>query len=145
MCDFDSIKQYFGLDAPKAGNKEESFKQACQNLKSKLPNAKTIAMTFRESSPSGGDLYSGALFHGNQAVFSKTFSLSEVIDRIGSGDAFMGGLIYSLTLKWEAARVVQFATACGVLKHSMPGDFAILKKEEVESFLTQEIRGRIIR
>jgi 2-dehydro-3-deoxygluconokinase len=57
----------------------------------------------------------------------------------------MGGLIYSLMMKWESSRAVQFAAACGVLKHSMPGDFTTLKKEEVETFLNQEIRGRIIR
>jgi 2-dehydro-3-deoxygluconokinase len=144
LCDFDAVKLYLGLEQVKTGNKEEAFKQSCPAIKSKLPSAKTIAMTFRENSASGMDLYSGAVFQNNQAHFSKTFSLGEIIDRIGSGDAFMGGLIYALMQGWEAQRVAQFAAACGVLKHSMPGDFTILKKEEVESFLNQEIRGRII-
>lgn len=145
LCDFDAVKLYLGIEQVKAGNKEEAFKQTCSALKAKLPNAKTIAMTFRETSASGMDLYSGAVFQNNQAQFSKTFSLGQIIDRIGSGDAFMGGLIYALMQGWEAQRVAQFAAACGVLKHSLPGDFTILSKEEVESFLNQEIRGRIIR
>ena len=145
MCDFDALKLYLGIEQPKIGNKEEAFKQGCPIIKSKLPNAKTIAMTFRETSASGMDLYSSAIFKDNQAQFSKTFALGEIVDRIGSGDAFMGGLIYALMQGWETQRVAQFAAACGVLKHSMPGDFTILRKEEVDLFLNAEIRGRIIR
>ena len=145
LCDFDAAKLYLTLEQSKTGNKEEAFKQYCIAIKSKLPQAKTIAMTFRETSASGTDLYSAAVFQNNQAQFSKTFSLGEIVDRIGSGDAFMGGLIYALMQGWETQRVAQFAAACGVLKHSMPGDFTILRKEEVELFLNAEIRGRIIR
>jgi 2-dehydro-3-deoxygluconokinase len=67
MCDFDSIKQYLSLDQAKAANKEEGFKLTCQALKSKLPNAKTIAMTFRETAMSGVDLYSGAVYQNNRS------------------------------------------------------------------------------
>lgn len=145
LCDFDAVKLYLGIEPPKISNREEAFKQSCISIKSKLPNAKTIAMTFRETSASGMDLYSSAVFQNNQAQFSKTFALGEIVDRIGSGDAFMSGLIYALMQGWETQRVAQFAAACGVLKHSMPGDFTILRKEEVDLFLNQEIRGRIIR
>lgn len=145
MCDVDSVKLYLGIESPKISNKEEVFKLCCSSIKSKLSNAQTIAMTFRETSASGIDLYSSAVFQKGQAQFSKTFGLGEIVDRIGSGDAFMGGLIFALMQGWETQRVAQFAAACGVLKHSMPGDFTITNKDEVEMFLNQEIRGRIIR
>jgi 2-dehydro-3-deoxygluconokinase len=144
-CDFDSLKLYFDIEVPKAPTKEDAFKQGCDSIRKKLPNVKAIAMSFRETTHTGSDLYTGAVNVNGSTSFSKAYTLGQIVDRIGSGDAFTGGLIYALSMKWEPSRVVQYATACGVLKHSMPGDFTILKKEEIESFLNQEIRGKIIR
>ena len=145
ICDFDSLKLYLDIDAPKAPSKEEAFKQSCDSIRKKLPNIKSIAMSFRETTHSGSDIYTGAVQTSGSTSFSKAYPLGQVIDRIGSGDAFTAGLIYALSMKWEAQRVVQYATACGVLKHSMPGDFTILKKEEIEEFLNESVRGRIVR
>ena len=102
-------------------------------------------MSFRETTHTGSDLYTGAVVSDGSLAFSKAYPLGTVVDRIGSGDAFTGGLIYALTLKWEPQRVVQYATACGVLKHSLPGDFTILRREEIEEFLNDGARGRIVR
>jgi 2-dehydro-3-deoxygluconokinase len=103
-------------------------------------------MSFRKTGESGGHEYSACLAHGPNSYFSNAADLGTIVDRIGSGDAFTAGLIFGLLQGFEPGRLINFATACGALKHTVPGDIANISRLEIESFLQgQGRRGTIIR
>ena len=68
-----------------------------------------------------------------------------ITDQIGSGDAFTARMLYGVINKHEPQKIIEFATACGALKQSIVGDWAIITKEEIEQFLQSGSSGRIIR
>ena len=92
----------------------------------------------------GNNLYSARMFDGEQIHHSKVYQTSNV-DRIGTGDAFAAGLIYSFLNRRSHAESLEFATAAAVLKHTVPGDFALLTTEEIEDLATGRSTGRIRR
>ena len=68
-----------------------------------------------------------------------------VVDRIGGGDAFAGGLIYALLENWKVERAVEFAVAAGCLKHSVPGDLGHMSRDEVFTLMREANAGRVQR
>ena len=142
--DIDTIEIYFGIKESK-GSSEEKFRFCAAELKKKLPVMKTLAMSFRGTDQYNQQTYSGALMKDNEFYFSPIYSLPQVVDRIGSGDAFQGGLLYGLIQKMPVQDIISFAIACGAIKHSTEGDFAILSKEEAERFIKNGAVNRVIR
>ena len=106
---------------------------------------KTLAMSFRGTDQHGQPTYSGALMTGNNNYFSPVYSLPQVVDRIGSGDAFQGGLLYGFMREMAGQDIINFGIACGAIKHSTEGDFAILSKEEADQFIINGAVNRVIR
>ena len=90
-------------------------------------------------------LYSGALLYKGDYYFSVEQDLPFVTDQIGSGDAFTGGLLYGLMRGALPRQIIDFAVACGALKQSIPGDWALVSLSEVEQFIQSGSTGRIIR
>ena len=144
--DIDTAEIYFGIKIDKSVSKEQALKECGQKLKEKLPALQLLAMSFREMKDSGSQLYSGVLIRGKELYFSTVREFTGIVERIGSGDAFMGGLIHALVGQFPYQQVIDFAVAAGALKHSIPGEFAILTKEEIENFLVHgNAKGKIIR
>ncbi|MES1221180.1 MAG: PfkB family carbohydrate kinase, partial [Bacteroidota bacterium] len=114
-------------------------------LKKKLPAMKTLAMSFRGTDQYNQQTYSGALMKDDEFYFSPVYSLPQVVDRIGSGDAFQGGLLYGLIEKMPPQDIINFGIACGAIKHSTEGDFAIFSKEEAIQFIKNGAVNRVIR
>jgi 2-dehydro-3-deoxygluconokinase len=102
-------------------------------------------MTMREQSSSGEQTYQGFLSDKNKIYTSPAFTLSSVVERIGTGDAFMAGLLYGIRQDWVNQRIIDFATAAGVYKHTIPGDVNIAYKDDIEQLINQNGTGRIIR
>lgn len=144
VADLDSAAVYYGIRTDPAAPVEERFKQCSEALREKLPAMKSLAMSFRKT---GGPEhhYSGALMYRGGYYFSPGFRLPFITDQIGTGDAFTAGMLYGLMHDFEPQHIVDFATACGALKQSIVGDWAILRKEEVEQFIQSGSSGRIIR
>ena len=142
--DIDTIEVYFGIKEGKGSN-EEKFRYCATELKKKLPAMKSLAMTFRGADEFNQSLYSGALMQDNEFYFTPAYALPQVVDRIGSGDAFQGGLLYGLINKLSPQDSINFAIGCGAIKHSMEGDFCILSKEEAEQFVKNGAVNRVIR
>ncbi|HVM88443.1 MAG TPA: sugar kinase [Puia sp.] len=144
VADLDSAHVYFGIETDKAASYEERFRQCCDGLRQKLPHLKTLAMSFRQTK---GVMHSycGALMQNGKYYFSVTHELPFITDQIGSGDAFTGGVLFGLLNKFEPQRVIDFAIACGSLKQSIVGDWAIINRDEVEQFIQNGPSGRIIR
>ncbi len=95
---------------------------------------KIVCITIRENISVWKNNWKAVLFDGKQFYSSDKWEV-EITDRIGAGDSFTAGLIYSLLTKKSFKEALNFATAFSALKHSIPGDFNLTTKEEVEQLL----------
>ncbi len=143
--DIDTVEIYFGIKIKSELSIEEKFKVCAESLLKIIPASKVLAMSFRGSNDSQLPTYVAAVSLNNEIAFSPLYTIPQTIDRIGSGDAFMGGLIFGLMQKQSAQELINSATACAVLKHSMEGDFTIITKEEMEQFIKTGPVNRVIR
>ena len=84
------------------------------------------------------------LYTHGQAVFSKKYSI-HIVDRVGGGDSFGGGLIYSLLNDYAPQQAIEFAIAASCLKHSIEGDYNLVSKKEVETLAGGDASGRVQR
>jgi 2-dehydro-3-deoxygluconokinase len=144
--DIDTAEIYFGIKADKTLGRDDALHACGKRLKEKIPGLQLLAMSFREMNDNGSQRYSGVLIDTDKVFSSPVHEFGNIVERIGSGDAFMGGLIYGLLMKYEPQQVIDFSVAAGALKHSIPGEFTLLSKEEIENFLANgNAKGRIIR
>jgi 2-dehydro-3-deoxygluconokinase len=143
--------QVFGIKAPdvdvSAGRVEaEKFGAVAQGLKKAFPNLKLIAITLRGSLSASHNTWSGILYDGARMYTGPVFDITDIVDRVGGGDAFVGGLIYGLrTYGDHLQRALDFAVAASCLKHSIVGDFNMVTVEEVEKIMSGEVSGRVSR
>lgn len=141
LADVDTAKLYFGIDPDPANLVEDTFRL----LKQVMPGLETIAMTMRVQESATSNQYTGYLWHNNEIYQSRPYNIQQIAERIGAGDAFMAGLIHKLYNKQPFQDAIEFATACGVIKHSITGDFNVATKVEVETIMQQKGSGKIIR
>jgi 2-dehydro-3-deoxygluconokinase len=111
-----------------------------------LPNLKTVATTLRYSVSASHQRIGGILFDGKTIYQSAVKEVTPVIDRVGSGDAFMGGLIYGL-LKYQNnnQKTLDFAVAACCLKHTIAGDYNLVTLKEVENMIDGDSTGLVSR
>ena len=143
--DIDTAKTYFGITIADDAMVENRFKSFAEELKKKLPSMKSLAMSFRGKNDLQQLTYSGALMTDGKYFFSKKHDIPLVTDRLGTGDAFNAGLIFNFIHQNDGQKAIDFATACGVLKHSIAGDLALINKEEIEQFIQTGPHDRVIR
>lgn len=144
VADLDSVEIYYGIKTDKNTSDADRFQRAYSLLKLKMPHLKTLAMSFRKSEGQS-HLYSAMLMHEDNLYESKQHPIHLVTDQVGSGDAFTAGLLYGLMNQLSAQESIEWATACGVLKQSVNGDFAITSIEEINHFLVNGTSNRINR
>ena len=124
--------------------KKDSFEEACDEACNTYPNIKTIASTRRTSSSASSNNLSAIMYKDGEIYLSKSYEMSQIIDRIGSGDAFMAGLIHGLLHK-DNQQAIEFAIAASVLKHSIVGDANLATVAEVEHLIEGKNIGRLLR
>lgn len=107
-------------------------------------NFKQVAITLRQSLSASDNKWAGMLFENDKCYFSKEY-LIHIVDRVGGGDSFGGGLIYALYSGYEPQRAVEFATAASCLKHTIEFDFNQVSVAEVETLMKGDASGRIQR
>lgn len=144
IADLDSTEIYFGIKTDKNDSDLERFIKTYEQLKEKMPYLNTLAMSFRKSEGQT-HLYSGILLHKGKIYQSKPHLIHLVTDQFGSGDAFAAGLFYSLKNELPGQDCIDWATACGVIKQSITGDFAITTPEEINHFIKNGSSNRINR
>jgi 2-dehydro-3-deoxygluconokinase len=109
------------------------------------PNIKTIAITLRESKSASHNGWSACLYDGKEFLLSRHYEITHIVDRVGAGDSFGGGLIYGLNVLGSKQEALEFATAASCLKHSIPGDFNRFTVDEVNTLLKGDGSGRVQR
>ena len=107
-------------------------------------NFKGVAITLRESLSANDNNWSAMLYTNGQAYFSKKYAM-HIVDRVGGGDSFGAGLIYSLINNYDNQKVIEFAVAASCLKHSIEGDYNMVSVKEVETLAGGNASGRVQR
>ncbi len=103
-----------------------------------------VAITLRESKSANDNDWSAMLYTDGEAYFSKKYSI-HIVDRVGGGDSFGAGLIYSLVNDFAPQRAIEFAVAASCLKHSIEGDYNLVSIAEVENLAGGDASGRVQR
>ena len=105
-----------------------------------------MAITLRGSLSASHNTWSGVLWDNGQFFIAPTYDIVPIVDRVGGGDAFMGGLIYGLRkFADDPAQALKFAVAASCLKHSISGDFNAVSVAEVEQLMAGDASGRVSR
>ncbi|MGH9339360.1 MAG: PfkB family carbohydrate kinase [Acidobacteriota bacterium] len=123
----------------------EKYKAIAERVLGEFPNLKKQAITMRESHSANYNSWSAVLHNGEQFHTSLKYEISDIIDRVGGGDAFAGGLIYGLLSYEDEACALEFAVAASCLKHSIAGDFNRVNASEVEALMKGDASGRVQR
>jgi 2-dehydro-3-deoxygluconokinase len=141
----------FGIKAPEAdvtaGKLDAGkYRDVCEQLNERFPSLKTIAITLRGSRSASHNTWSGVLWHAGSFYTGPSFDITHIVDRVGGGDSFMGGLIYGLrTYAGDPQKALNFAVAASCLKHSIFGDFNLVSVAEVEKIMGGDVSGRVSR
>jgi 2-dehydro-3-deoxygluconokinase len=147
----EDAEKVFGIKPDKgdvsAGKVESAeFESVCKKLKDKFPGASKIIITLRGSISADHNTWSGILYNGEKFFTSPVYQITHIVDRVGGGDSFMGGLIYGLlTYPGDDGKALNFAVAASCLKHTIHGDFNLVTVAEVEQLMKGDGSGRVVR
>ena len=135
-----------GVDV-KAGHVEAAaYESVCRQMMKKFPRAKKVIVTLRGSINANHNTWSGVLWDGKKLYQAPEYDITHIVDRVGGGDSFMGGLIYGLiTFPADDQRALNFAVAASCLKHTINGDFNLTTVKEVETLMGGDGSGRVSR
>ena len=137
-----------GLDVHKDGAdvKAETFLSVCKQMMKKFPKAKKVITTLRGSISASHNTWAGVLWDGSKMYETRQYQITDIVDRVGGGDSFMGGLIYGL-LKYpeDDQNALDFAVAASCLKHTIKGDANLVTVSEVEKLMGGDASGRVAR
>ena len=144
----EDAKDVFGIEAEGTdiyGGKlnHDGYKSVAKQLADKFGFEK-VAITLRTSISASDNDWAGMLYDGENYCFSKSYHL-HIVDRVGGGDSFGGGLIYSTLMGYSTQDSVEFAVAASCLKHSIEGDFNLVSVDEVKALAGGNGTGRIQR
>jgi len=144
ICGIDDLETIFGIRQEQGGLSEAARDEHTAELMRKRFDLDSIAITFRHGISASVNQYSAMLCRCDGIHRSRQYDI-QIVDRVGTGDAFAAGLIFGLISGFSSQRTIDFAAAAACLKHSIPGDFNLVSCEEVEQLLTDEHSGRVRR
>ena len=123
----------------------EQYRGLAEKVMNQFPNLKMIAITLRESFSASHNGWSACLADGREFLTSRHYDITHIVDRVGGGDSFAGGLIYGLQTFGSHQEALEFAVAASCLKHSIPGDFNRFSADEVQALVKGGGSGRVQR
>ena len=130
-------------DVTKGELNRDGYIEVAKKLTDKF-GFKKVAITLRESISANDNKWSGMLYADGEAYFSKKYDV-HIVDRVGGGDSFGGGLIYSLLNDFEPQKAIEFAVGASCLKHTIEGDYNLVSVDEVLSLIGGNASGRVQR
>lgn len=124
----------------------QEFESVCTQMMKRFPRAKKVIITLRGSINANHNTWGGVLYDGSKLFASRRYDITHIVDRVGGGDSFMGGLIYGLiTYTGDDQKALEFAVAASCLKHTIYGDFNMVSVDEVEKLMGGDASGRVSR
>ncbi len=155
LCDVaigneEDAEKVFGIKAPQvdvtSGKVEAgAYVYVCDELAVRFPNLHTMAITLRGSRSASHNTWTALLWRQGQTFTAPTYDITPIVDRVGGGDSFGGGLIYGLRVYGDSQRALDFAVAASCLKHTIWGDFNLVSVAEVEKLMRGDASGRVSR
>ena len=147
----EDAENVFGIQAPDvdvmAGKVDpQNYRNVAEKLKAQFPNIQKVAVTVRGSISANHNTWSGVLYDGERFYTAPVYDITHIVDRVGAGDAFAGGLIYGLlNYQRDLQKALNLAVATGCLKHTIQGDANIVTLSEVEKLMSGIASGRVTR
>ncbi len=123
----------------------EKYEALTAKMMEVFPNLSVMAITLRESKSADRNGWSACLRDKGGFRLSRRYEITDIIDRVGSGDSFAAGLIHGLLAYEDRQQSLEFAAAASCLKHSIPGDFNLTNLAEVEKLMSGDGSGRVQR
>jgi len=122
------------------------FESVCVQMQRRFPRAKKVIITLRGAVNANHNTWGGVLYSEGTLYQSKRYDITHIVDRVGGGDSFMGGLIYGLiTYPTDNQKALEFAVAASCLKHTIYGDYNQVTVDEVEKLMAGDGSGRVSR
>ncbi len=135
-----------GVDVTGGRIEGAAYKSVSKQIMEKFPRCKKVITTLRGSVNANHNSWSGVLWNGKELIEAPTYQITHIVDRVGGGDSFMGGLIYGLlTYNNDDSKALNFAVAASCLKHTVYGDYNQVTVEEVEKLMSGDASGRVAR
>ncbi|QKG79469.1 sugar kinase [Tenuifilum thalassicum] len=135
-----------GVDVTAGKVEGAAYESVSRQIMAKFPKVKKVITTLRSSINANHNNWAGVLWDGKKLYESRHYQITHIVDRVGGGDSFMGGLIYGLlTYQGDDQKALDFAVAASCLKHTIPGDFNMVTVDEVEKLMGGDASGRVSR
>jgi 2-dehydro-3-deoxygluconokinase len=126
--------------------KAEAFLSVCKQMMKKFPKAKKVITTLRGSISASHNTWAGVMYDGTTMLKSPQYQITDIVDRVGGGDSFMGALIYGLIeFQNNDQKALNFAVAASCLKHTIKGDANLVTVDEVNKLVEGDSSGRVAR
>ena len=136
----------FNVEATGGEIDQKRFQSVGEQLMARFPRAKKVIITLRGSINANHNTWGGVLWDGKTLYQSPRYDITHIVDRVGGGDSFMGGLIYGLlTYAPDDQKALNFAVAASCLKHTIFGDYNQVTVAEVENLMKGDGSGRVSR
>ncbi len=135
-----------GVDVTGGHVEGAAYESVSRQIMHRFPRCKKVITTLRGSINANHNTWSGVLWDGSTLYEAPTYQITHIVDRVGGGDSFMGGLIYGL-LTWpdDDQQALNFAVAASCLKHTVYGDFNQVTVDEVLKLMGGDASGRVAR
>ncbi len=130
-------------DVTKGEVSHEGYKEVAAELRRRF-GFSHVAITLRGSISANDNDWAAMLYDGRDYYFSRSYRI-HIVDRVGGGDSFGGGLIYALLSGFDPQKAIEFAVAASCLKHTVEGDYNLVTKDEVLSLAGGNASGRVQR
>jgi len=122
-----------------------AYESVSKQIMTRFPRCKKVITTLRGSVNANHNSWAGVLWDGEKLYESSTYQITHIVDRVGGGDSFMGGLIYGLLTYPGDQQALNFAVAASCLKHTIYGDYNQVSVDEVEKLMSGDASGRVAR
>lgn len=124
---------------------QSCFMSVCQQMMERFPRCRKMVVTLRGAINANHNTWGGVLYNGKELIESRRYDITDIVDRVGGGDSFMGGLIFGLLQYKDDRKALEFATAASCLKHTIMFDYNAVSVEDVELLMNGQSSGRIKR
>ncbi len=135
-----------GVDVTSGHVEGAAYESVSRQIMERFPRCRKVITTLRGSINANHNSWSGVLWDGQKLYEAPAYQITHIVDRVGGGDSFMGGLIYGiLNYNGDDQKALNFAVAASCLKHTVYGDFNQVILDEVEKLMGGDASGRVAR